>query len=138
MTTQQDREELIYALRSLAKADCLMDGMQVENHVCWKAAALLADGKAGGDVVAWMREGWGPDCGPYVEYCETAPDFEPEKWKPLYTRHQPAQVAQPLTKLTSDQVYEIWKRTETDNRFVFADEIMDEMLAAHGIGKDQP
>lgn len=98
-----------------------------------KAALALAqptnttertDGKAGGEVVAWMREGWGPDCGPYVEYRETAPDFEPEKWKPLYTHPQQQAERVPLPAL---RVKELCEQLTIEPYHVRAIE------AAHGI-----
>lgn len=37
-----------------------------------------------------------------------------------------------MKKLDEDQVFDIWKETETDNRFVFADALMEEMLRING------
>lgn len=56
------------------------------------AGKLAAEDKAGGDEpVAWMREGWGPDCGPYVEfYRDDEMGWRDRKeWTPLFTRPQP-------------------------------------------------
>ena len=41
------------------------------------------------EPVAWMRELWSPDCGPYIDYAETRPSYNPDGWKPLYTSPQP-------------------------------------------------
>ena len=42
------------------------------------------------EPVAWMREGWGPDCGPYVEFCrhDEMGWRDRNGWTPLYT-HPP-------------------------------------------------
>jgi hypothetical protein len=46
-----------------------------------------------GEPVAWMKEGWGPDCGPYIEfYRDDEMGWRDRKeWTPLYTTPQPAQ-----------------------------------------------
>jgi hypothetical protein len=43
-----------------------------------------------GEPVAWMKEGWGPDCGPYVEiYRDDEMGWrDPTDWTPLYTTPQ--------------------------------------------------
>lgn len=43
------------------------------------------------EPVAWMRELWSPDCGPYIDYVETRPSYDLDVWKPLYTSPQPPQ-----------------------------------------------
>jgi hypothetical protein len=50
------------------------------------------------DPVAWMREGWGPDCGPYVEvYRNDEMGWRDRNgWTPLYT-HPPRREWQGLT-----------------------------------------
>jgi len=49
------------------------------------------------EPVAWMREGWGPDCGPYVEiYRDDEMGWRDRKeWTPLYAAPQPAVVQVP-------------------------------------------
>ena len=39
------------------------------------------------EPVAWMKEGWGPDCGPYIEfYRDDEMGWRDRKeWTPLYT-----------------------------------------------------
>ena len=48
------------------------------------------------EPVAWMKEGWGPDCGPYIEfYRDDEMGWRDRKeWTPLYTT-QPAAPVQP-------------------------------------------
>ena len=43
-----------------------------------------------GEPVAWMKEGWGPDCGPYIEfYRDDEMGWRDKKeWMPLYTTPQ--------------------------------------------------
>jgi hypothetical protein len=43
-----------------------------------------------GEPVAWMKEGWGPDCGPYIEFYrdDEMGWRDREEWTPLYTTPQ--------------------------------------------------
>jgi hypothetical protein len=43
--------------------------------------------------VAWMREGWGPDCGPYIEFYrdDEMGWRDKSEWTPLYTAPPPRQ-----------------------------------------------
>jgi hypothetical protein len=43
------------------------------------------------EPVAWMKEQWSPDCGPYIEiYSDDEMGFRDRKeWTPLYTTPQP-------------------------------------------------
>ena len=60
--------------------------------------AALAQEQAEPEPVAWMKEGWGPDCGPYVEfYRDDEMGWRDRKeWTPLYTA-PPAPKREPLT-----------------------------------------
>ena len=63
-----------------------------QEATCKQSLQVAAEDKAGGDEpVAWMREGWGPDCGPYVEfYRDDEMGWRDRKeWTPLFTRPQP-------------------------------------------------
>lgn len=65
---------------------------RTEEFLRKKNAGKPAADKAGVDEpVAWMREGWGPDCGPYVEfYRDDEMGWRDRKeWTPLFTRPQP-------------------------------------------------
>lgn len=80
-----------------------------------------------GEPVAWMKEGWGPDCGPYIEfYRDDEMGWRDRKeWTPLYTKPQPAQ-----KPLTDEQITEIFSTTKgLDFYLNFARAIE----AAHGI-----
>jgi hypothetical protein len=49
------------------------------------------------EPVAWMKEGWGPDCGPYIEfYRDDEMGWRDRKeWTPLYTTPPAAPVQEP-------------------------------------------
>jgi hypothetical protein len=56
------------------------------------------------EPVAWMKEGWGPDCGPYIEfYRDDEMGWRDRKeWTPLYTTPPAAQ--QEWVGLTDEQI----------------------------------
>jgi hypothetical protein len=58
------------------------------------ASQLVQQSRSDVEPVAWMKEGWGPDCGPYIEfYRDDEMGWRDRKeWTPLYTA-PPAQPA---------------------------------------------
>jgi hypothetical protein len=71
------------------------------------------------EPVAWMKEGWGPDCGPYIEfYRDDEMGWRDRKeWTPLYTTPpaQPAPDLQAELEATNRQV-EILSDALADSR----------------------
>lgn len=56
-----------------------------------RAIAAYLRAQADARPVAWMQEGWGPDCGPYVEfYRDDEMGWRDRKeWTPLYAAPAP-------------------------------------------------
>jgi hypothetical protein len=74
------------------------------------------------EPVAWMKEGWGPDCGPYIEfYRDDEMGWRDRKeWTPLYTTPSAAQ--RQWVGLTDEQIAdylgnEYHNMTESELRF---------------------
>jgi len=61
------------------------------------------------EPVAWMKEGWGPDCGPYIEfYRDDEMGWRDRKeWTPLYTT-PPAQEFTCSTSLCHYKAQRTW------------------------------
>jgi hypothetical protein len=80
-----------------------------------------------GEPVAWMKEGWGPDCGPYIEfYRDDEMGWRDRKeWTPLYTTPQPAQ-----KPLTDEQIYDMYNEPRSDAEMLAFARAIE---AAHGI-----
>ena len=57
-----------------------------------------------GEPVAWMEEGWGPDCGPYIEfYRDDEMGWRDRKeWTPLYTTPYVPTGRQPAPQRSED------------------------------------
>lgn len=76
-----------------ALADALEPMAQAPRFVGRDIPAFCAYLRAQADArpVAWMQEGWGPDCGPYVEfYRDDEMGWRDRKeWTPLYAAPAP-------------------------------------------------
>ena len=90
-----------------------LDEMKIGNYnsAAERLEAALAKQEQG-EPVAWMKEGWGPDCGPYIEfYRDDEMGWRDRKeWTPLYTTPQPvgfAVMQKPWVGLTDEQIGDI-------------------------------
>jgi hypothetical protein len=101
-------------------------------------AAFEAQAATAAEPVAWLRDFWGPDCGPYYEIHKSADMTWRTKdgWTPLYAA--PVAQAEPRKPLTDEQieVMPVWEHfvglwPETRR------EIVEAIEAAHGI-KENP
>jgi hypothetical protein len=86
------------------------------------------------EPVAWMKEGWGSDCGPYVEfYRDDEMGWRDQKeWTPLYTTPQqrkPLELSQ-MVRLT----YDIDEDKPATQQELY--NLIRKVEAAHGIKGD--
>ncbi len=85
------------------------------------------------EPVAWMRESWSPDCGPYIEIYDVIGMGLRDRsgWTPLYT------AAPEIKPLTDEEIGTLWNRFCDEMGYVSphdADNIVHEIEAHHGIG----
>ena len=69
------------------------------------------------EPVAWMKEGWGPDCGPYIEfYRDDEMGWRDRKeWTPLYIN--PPQ--RTWVGLTDEEIFETHKQVDSMQYLTF-------------------
>jgi hypothetical protein len=87
-TLEKAAQQALEALESLFSGQVDPErGMRCGNSVLALKAALAQQEQ---EPVAWMREGWGPDCGPYVEFYRNDEMGWRDRngWTPLFT-HPP-------------------------------------------------
>lgn len=79
----------------------------------WKEKALAQSEQ---EPVAWMLEGWGPDCGPYFEiYRDDEMGWRNKKeWTPLYTT--PPQ--RTLVGLTDEEIMDMYNEPRSDAEMI--------------------
>jgi hypothetical protein len=67
-----------------------VDMAELLAHRAIKALEEALTKQEQGEPVAWMKEGWGPDCGPYIEFYrdDEMGWRDRKKWTPLYTTPQ--------------------------------------------------
>jgi hypothetical protein len=105
-----------------AQYHAAMEGYRPERHaemdadVAKIAAAITALRAALAqeeqEPVAWMREGWGTDCGPYVEFYRSDEMGWRDRngWTPLYT----APPRREWQRLTNEEIYPLYNEPRSD------------------------
>jgi hypothetical protein len=125
-------EEPLQAAPIKTLADSFCDLRCADEHApgCVRAAPTVVAPVP----IAYMHEGWGPDCGPYIEFREHS-DISPvdlSHWTPLYL------AAPPRTALTDEQILAIGRelgvRCKLGGNPNIDFDYARAIEAAHGIG----